>query len=101
MNDISKKKPNSDSSSEKTYYNINSFRGLKINKTKQTNEIKINNHNNLTSRIFEMNKNNNSNYYNNNKENEKSRTASKNKIISNKMQVNSICNTVEKNKLNK
>lgn len=91
MNDISKKKQSSDSSAEKTYYNINSFRGLKIDKSKQANEVKINNNNNLTSRFFEIN--------NNNRENEKSRTISKNKIISNKMQANS--NTVERNKTNK
>jgi len=98
MNDnISKKKQNSDSSAEKTYYNINSFRGLKLklDKAKQTNEIKINNYNNLTSRYLDMN----NNISKNNKENEKSRTISRNKIISNKMQAN--CNTVERNKTNK
>jgi hypothetical protein len=96
MNEISKKKQNSDSSTEKTYYNINSFRGLKMDKTKPTNEIKIKNNSNLTTRFFEMNK-----YNNNNKDNsnDKLRTANRNKIISNKMHENNI--TVDKNKTNK
>jgi hypothetical protein len=94
MNEISKKKQNSDSSTEKTYYNINSFRELKMDKTKQANEIKIKNNINLTSRFFEMNK-----YNNKDNNNDKLRTTCKNKIISNKMQDNNI--TMDKNKTNK
>lgn len=90
MNDLSKKKQSSDSSAEKTYYNMNSFRGLKIDNRKQSNEIKINANNfqNLTSRIFETKLN---------QEKEKSRTISKNKIITEKTQAN-INNTNEKNR---
>jgi len=75
MSDISKKKIILENTAEKTFYNINSFRGLKIDRNKQNKEIKINN-NNLTSRIiFELNC----------KHTEKARTTSKNKIIANKM----------------
>ena len=76
MNDLSKKKNILENTGEKPIYNINSFRGLNMDRNKQNNEIKINN-NNLTSRIiFEIN----------NRQLDKSRTTSKNnKIIANKI----------------
>lgn len=104
MNDLSKKKQSSDSSAEKTYYNMNSFRGLKIDKKKPSNEIIINtnNYHNLTSRLLESNnygKNTTTHKsYQMSHDKEKSRTISKNKIINNKIQAN---NTIEKNKTNK
>ncbi len=74
MNELAKKKNVLDNTAEKPFYNINSFRGLNMDRNKQSNEIKVNK-NNLTSRIFEIN----------NKQLEKARTISKNKIIANKM----------------
>lgn len=75
MSEISRKKNLIENTGEKTFYNINSFRGLNMDRNKQNNEIKINN-NNLSSRIiFELNY----------KHTEKARTTSKNKIIANKM----------------
>lgn len=88
MNDLSQKKLVLENTGEKPFYSINSFRGFNVDRHKQTNEIKINN-SNLTSRIiFEINKNTNI---------DKSRTMSKNKFISNKMQ--SVANI--QNKTNK
>lgn len=76
MSELSKKKNAFENAIDKPSYNINSFRGLNMDRNKQNNEIKINN-NNLTSRIiFELN---------NNKHAEKARTISKNKVIENKM----------------
>lgn len=75
MNEISKKKQIIGNTSDRPLYNINSFRGLYIDKSKQSNEIKIN-RDNLTSRIiFEID----------NKLSDKPRATSKNKIIANKI----------------
>lgn len=76
MSELSKKKKVLDYTGEKPLYNINSFRGLNMERNKQNNEIKINN-SNLTSRIiFEIN---------NNKQIDRARTISKNKLIENKI----------------
>jgi len=75
MSELSKNKNAFENTGEKPFYDINSFRGLRIERNKHNNEIKINN-NNLTSRIiFEVN----------NKPIDKARTISKNKLIENKM----------------
>lgn len=75
MNELSKKKYSIENSNEKPLYSINSFRGLYLDKSKPSNNIKINK-DNLTSRIImEIN----------NKLSDKSRTSSNNKIIANKI----------------
>jgi len=75
MNELSKKRQIIENTGEKAIYNINSFRGLYLDKSKQPNKIEIN-RDNLTSR---------NNLEIKNTITEKSKTISKNKIIANKI----------------
>jgi len=78
MSEFTTKKKALENTGEKPFYNINSFRGLNMDRNKQSNKIKINN-NNLTSRIiFEINNNKQ-------QQTDRARTISKNKTIENKM----------------